>query len=90
MTDFRDNAAERRYELDHSGGPSFARYSDREGVRLILHVETPVAARGQGHAEALMRAIVDEARASGRKLTPLCSYAVAFARRHHEARDVLA
>lgn len=90
MADFRDNAAERRYELDHVGGPSFARYAQRDGVRLILHVETPAAARGNGHAEALMRAIVDEARASGRKLTPLCSYAVAYARRHNEARDVFA
>lgn len=90
MTDFRDNADAHRYELDHAGGPSFARYRDGAGARTILHVETPYAARGRGHAEALMRAIVADARTRRTKLTPLCSYAVAYFRRHHEAGDVLA
>jgi len=90
MRTFRDNAAAHQYELDHAGGPSFARYRDGQGVRAILHVETPTAARGQGFAAALMAALVTDARANGVKLTPICGYARAWFRRHGDAGDVLA
>ena len=87
---FRDNAAHHRYEIDHAGGPSFATYRDGQGVRAILHVETPAAARGQGHAAKLMEALVADARARQMKLTPICGYAAAWFRRNPAARDVLA
>ncbi len=87
---FRDNAPAHQYELDHPGGPSFARYRDGQGVRAILHVETPGPARGQGHAAVLMAALVEDARAKGVKLTPICGYAVAWFARHRHAQDVLA
>jgi uncharacterized protein len=87
---FRDNAAHHRYELEHEGGPSFAAYRDRDGVRYLTHVETPAAVRGRGHAERLMTALVESARAGKRKLVPVCSYAVAYFRRHKGAADVLA
>lgn len=90
MSAFRDNAAAHQYELDHEGGPSFARYRDGQGVRAILHVETPAAARGQGFAAALMEALVKDARAEGVKLTPVCGYARAWFMRHRDAGDVLA
>jgi predicted GNAT family acetyltransferase len=87
---FRDNATARQYELDHEGGPSFARYRDGPGARAILHVETPAPARGRGHAAQLMEAIVADARERNLKLTPICGYAAAWFRRHAAARDVLA
>jgi uncharacterized protein len=89
MSSFRDNTAGHCYELDHDGGPSFASYRDRDGVRYITHVETPHDARGQGHAERLMAAIVESARGGERKFVPLCGYAVAWFRRHKDAADVL-
>jgi predicted GNAT family acetyltransferase len=90
MDSFRDNAAAGRYELDHEHGPSFAEYQDRGEARLIMHVETPDAARGKGYAAQLMAAVVESARAAGLKLVPRCSYAVAYFRRHQDAADVLA
>jgi predicted GNAT family acetyltransferase len=90
MTAFRDNAAARQYELDHAGGPSFARYRDDQSARAILHVETPAPARAQGHAARLMEAIAADARAAGVKLTPVCGYARAWFKRHQDAGDVLA
>lgn len=86
---FRDNTDRRRYELDHEGGPSFADYRDRDDVRYITHVETPPEARGQGHAEKLMTAVVQSAREGDRKLVALCGFAIAYFRRHKEAADVL-
>lgn len=88
MSDFRDNAAAHRYEMDAPEGQSFADYRDVAGVRVILHVETPVEARGRGYAAKLMAHVVDEARASNRRLRSSCSYAVAYFRRHPEASDV--
>ena len=87
---FHDNAGARRYELEIEGHTSFAEYLDGGASRMIMHVETPEAARGRGHAEKLMRAIVEDARATGAKLTPRCSYAVAYFRRNKDAADVLA
>lgn len=88
MSDFRDNAAAHRYELDAPEGQSFADYRDIAGARVILHVETPLEAQGRGYAAALMKQIVDEARAKNLKLRASCSYAVAYFKRHPEAMDV--
>ena len=88
MSDFRDNSAARRYELDAPEGQSFADYRDIAGVRVILHVETPEEARGRGYAAELMKQIVNEARSSNRRLRASCAYAVAYFRRHPDAADV--
>jgi predicted GNAT family acetyltransferase len=90
MTVFRDNAAERRYELDAPEGVSFADYRDVAGVRAIMHVETPPTAQGKGYASALMNEVVADARARGVKLRASCSFAAAYFKRHADASDVLA
>jgi uncharacterized protein len=90
MNGFRENTLTRRYEFDDDGVVSFADYADQPGARVILHVETPSAARGNGHAAKLMAAIVADARARGLKLSPRCSYAVVYFERHPDAEDVRA
>jgi predicted GNAT family acetyltransferase len=90
MSDFRDNAAQHRYELDAPEGNSWADYRDVAGVRVILHVETPAIARGRGYASKLMTEIVGEARQTGRKLRASCAFAVAYFRRHRDTADVQA
>lgn len=89
MSNFRDNADRRRYELDAPEGESFADYRDANGVRQILHVETAPEAQGRGYAAKLMDGIVEDARANGRKITPFCSYARAYFARNKSAEDVL-
>jgi predicted GNAT family acetyltransferase len=90
MDGFRDNAGRHRYEMDAPEGQSWADYRDVAGVRVILHVETPVQARGRGYAQKLMDAIVADARARSMQLRASCAYAVAYFRRHPAAADVLA
>jgi predicted GNAT family acetyltransferase len=90
MRQFRDNKDESRFEWEEGGYLSVADYADKEGVRSILYVETPVEARGRGYAEHLMNAIVRDARANGVKLRPICGYAAAHFRRHPDTHDVLA
>lgn len=85
-----DNAEAHRFELAQAEGTSFADYR-RDGDRLvILHVEAPPALRGTGAAGRLMEGVLATARAEGRKVTPLCSYAAAYIRRHPAHHDLLA
>jgi predicted GNAT family acetyltransferase len=90
MNAFRDNAAAHRYEFDAPEGMSFANYRDVGGVRVIMHVETPIDARGRGYASKLMAEVVTEARATTRKLRASCAFAVAYFRRHRDTADVQA
>ncbi|MBL8538255.1 MAG: N-acetyltransferase [Hyphomonadaceae bacterium] len=87
---FRDNAEAGRFELDLSEGVVYAAYRERNGVRIITHVETPPAARGRGRAGALMDQIVVYAREHAIRVSPVCSYAVAYFERKPDASDVLA
>jgi predicted GNAT family acetyltransferase len=77
-----DNTARSQYEMDVAGQTVFARYRRQDGQTLILHVEAPVNLRGSGAADRLMRSIVALAASQGTKLVPLCSYAVAWMKRH--------
>ncbi|MGE0740530.1 MAG: GNAT family N-acetyltransferase [Hyphomonadaceae bacterium] len=90
MSAFRDNAKAHQYELDAPEGMSFAEYRDVGGVRVIMHVETPVEARGRGYASKLMAEVVAASRAGGPKLRASCAFAVAYFRRHPDTADVQA
>ena len=60
-----------------------------EGLVIIDHTGVPPAFRGQGVAQALVARAVEDARAAGKKVLPLCSYAAAQFRRHPGWADVL-
>ena len=84
-----DNRDRHRFELIEDGETAFASYH-RTGLHVVIpHVESPPALRGKGTAGRLMEGIVARARAEGFKITPTCSYAHAWFRRHHDAADVL-
>ena len=86
----RDNTALSRLELDVEGHTAFADYRRAGGRLLIDHVETPLALRGGGVAARVMQGVAEQARQEGLKVTPICSYAVAWFKRHPEASDLLA
>lgn len=84
-----DNKDRSRFELDENGQTAFANYQ-RNGLHVVIpHVEAPPALRGSGAAGRLMEGIVSLARADGFKITPTCSYAAIWFRRHQDAADVL-
>lgn len=85
-----DNTQLRRFELEENGLIAFADYR-RTGQHIVIpHVEAPPALRGTGTAGRLMNGIVEKARAEGLKITPTCSYAALWFRRHQDTTDVLA
>jgi len=56
---------------------------------IIDHTGVPDAFRGRGAGVALVSRAVEEFRATGRKVIPLCPFAAAQFRRHPEWSDVL-
>ena len=60
------------------------------GARIAEHTFTPPEARGKGIAQALVEALVEDARAEGFTIVPSCSYVAAQFRRHLEWADLLA
>jgi predicted GNAT family acetyltransferase len=94
MTDFRDVSSDQRFEqgfTDAAGrtGVVWADYAVQGDRRVLLHVEAEEALRGSGAAGRFMAALADHARAEGLKLTPRCSYAVAWFKRHPDQADLL-
>ena len=86
----RDNQDRSRFELEIDGDVVFANYRRGANGVLITHVEAPVHLRGKGAAARLMNEIATDARQTGARLTPMCSYAAAWFRRNRDFADVLA
>ena len=90
VVQFSDNPQRQRFELIEQGLTAFATYR-RSGDRLVIpHVESPPPLRGKGTADRLMHAVAAHAREHALMVTPLCSYARAWFRRHPEFSDLLA
>lgn len=56
---------------------------------IIDHTEVPDAFRGQGIGARLVARAVEDARAAGKTIIPLCPFAASQFRRHPEWADVL-
>lgn len=85
-----DNTDRRRFELTEQGLTAFADYHLNGDRLAIPHVEAPPELRGTGTAGRLMSGLLDQARARGLKVVPICPYAKAFIQRHPEYQDLLA
>lgn len=86
-----DRLAERRYEARL--GERLAGWVEygRVGSRLVaLHTEVLPEFGGRGIASALVRQVLDDARAGGIKVTPRCPFFVAHFERHPEDADLVA
>ena len=79
-----------RYEAVVDGHVAEMTYS-RAGATLIIidHTGVPDALRGRGVGLALVARGVEDARAEGRSIIPLCPFAKAQIARHPEWQDVL-
>lgn len=82
MSEVHDNPARQRFEMVEQDQIVFADYR-RDGRRLFIdHVEAPTSLRGTGAAARFMEGLVAAARAEGSTIVPICSYAVAWLKRH--------
>lgn len=86
-----DNAAAGRFELHTEEGLiASAEYAVNGDTVAITRVFTRPTHRGQGLAADITEFAVDSIAASGRKVVPVCSYALAWYEHHPERADTLA
>jgi predicted GNAT family acetyltransferase len=89
--EFEDRGSKGRYVLRSPAGDeaemTFTKIGDRQII--IDHTEVPDAFRGQGAGLRLVTRAVEDARAAGKTIIPLCPFAAAQFRRHLEWHDVL-
>jgi len=83
-----DNSERHRFELDADGHIAFSNYKRADGVLTILHTEVPKALEGHGIGSALIRGVLDTARAQGIKVVTVCPFAKAYVDRHPEYADL--
>lgn len=86
--DVRDNTKLHRFELDTDGHTAFSEYKRGDGVLTIMHTEVPKELEGRGIGSALIRGVLDIARAQGLKVQPCCPFAKAYIERHPEYADL--
>ncbi len=79
----RHNREKQRYELWIDGElVGFAAYQPFETGRAFTHTEIAEGLRGRGFAAQVVTAALDDARSSGTKIWPFCSYVASFIARH--------
>jgi predicted GNAT family acetyltransferase len=80
-----------RYWMNTNAGEAELVYSLDINDRMIINSTfVPVEARGGGVALALVKRAVEDARATGRKVDPVCPYVDRIFARHPEWREVRA
>ena len=85
----RDNAERHRFELDADGHVAFSNYRREGDILTILHTEVPAALNGRGIGSALVRGVLDSARAQKLKVRPLCPFVAGYIGKHPEYADLL-
>ena len=87
-----DNAAEERFEARTPDGEvaGFAAYVRQPGQVVFTHTEVDDAYAGHGIGSTLARGALDQVRASGQKVVPLCPFVRAFVQLHEEYQDLVA
>jgi predicted GNAT family acetyltransferase len=86
-----DNGAKGRYVIVGPGGAEAEMTFTRIGEHQIIidHTGVPDVFRGQGVGLRLVTRAVEDARAAGKTIIPLCPFAASQFRRHPEWADVL-
>ena len=89
--ELEDNGSKGRYFLRAPTGEEAEMTFTRIGEHQIIidHTEVPEIFRGQGAGVRLVTRAVEDARAAGKKIIPICPFAAAQFRRNQEWADVL-
>jgi Predicted acetyltransferase len=86
----RDNPEKNRYEA--ITGKTVAAFVDYRLLRqrvVLVHTEVERAFTGRGVGRRLAQAVLDDIRARGLTVTPICPFMAAFIRRHPAYADLV-
>jgi uncharacterized protein len=86
-----DNPRASRYELWlGTTRAGLIEYQSEPGMVFLVHTEVDPAFEGQGLGERLVAGALEDIRARGLKLVPLCPFVRAYLRRHPDQADLVA
>jgi len=80
----------RRYEMLVGDAVAFIDYRREGNIVALTHAEVPAALNGRGIGSALVRGTLEQIKAAGEQVRPLCSFVVAYMERHPEYEAVRA
>ncbi|HEV2079925.1 MAG TPA: GNAT family N-acetyltransferase [Allosphingosinicella sp.] len=84
-----NNESKSQYELSTGSGTALAAYQlDGDTIRLT-HTEVPEETEGQGVGTRLVAGALDDVRARGLKVVPLCSFVRHYIDTHPDAQDLV-
>lgn len=83
------NDARNRYELTVNGLLAISEYNRLANAVMFTHTEVPESLEGQGVGSALARGALDDVRAQGLQVIPLCPFIAAYISRHQEYVDIV-
>ena len=87
---FRDNRERSRFEaIVGRKVIAFADYRALRGRVAVVHTNVSQAASGRGIGRRLVQWMLDDIRARGLKVTPICPFTAAFIERHQEYADLV-
>jgi hypothetical protein len=86
----RDDTENHRYLLERDGRVvGLTVYHERGGRRFFVHTEVEPEYEGEGLGSTLARGALDDVRAMGMKIVPLCPFISAFIRRNPEYAELV-
>jgi uncharacterized protein len=86
-----DNPGADRYELTVDGERAgFVTYRQSPGVIAFLHAEVHPSRERRGLGSQLVRGALDDARARGLAVRPVCPFVAWFIETHEDYQDLLA
>lgn len=87
----QDNTAKHRFEISLSDGDhAFISYQKDASGLALMHTIVPEQWEGKGIAGALVKQVLDKARAESVSILPYCPYVAAWLKRHPDYQDVVA
>lgn len=90
MTKVTHDTTAERYLITVDGRDAgYADYIQGDGVRDFHHTVIDPEFRGQGLSKPLIQAALDDTRAAGDKVRPLCSAVAGFIEKHPEYQDLV-
>ena len=90
MTKVTHDTTAERYLITVDGRDAgYADYIQGDGVRDFHHTVIDPEFRGQALSKPLIQAALDDTRAAGDKVRPLCSAVAGFIEKHPEYRDLV-